>query len=150
MDWFLLLELPASQRWLTDGRRGLSRAWKQTSKCLYFFFFEAAESVPHSLADGILMKCGLNEYRSRIIDANVNRVLPREVAQAVMVPTTLVSRIGVRDIGKDLPRIEHSLYILFGASKPKAQLETFPACIRSGDTSGTTIVPACSPHVLYF
>ena len=34
----------------------------------------------------------------------VNRVLPREVAQAVMVPTTLVSHSLVRDVGKELPR----------------------------------------------
>ena len=34
------------------------------------------------------------------------RVLPREIAQAVMVPTTLVSRSLVRDVGKELPRVE--------------------------------------------
>ena len=76
----------------------------------------------------------------------MNRVLPREVAQAVMVPTTLVSRSRVRDVGKELPRVEPGLSMLFGASKPEAQLETFPACIRSRDTSGTTIVPTCSPQ----
>ena len=56
----------------------------------YFSFFEAEERVTHSLVNCILMECGLHEYRCRIVDANVNRVLPREVAQAVMVPTTLV------------------------------------------------------------
>ena len=76
----------------------------------------------------------------------VNRVLPREVAQAVMVPTTLVSRSGVRGVSKELPRIEPDLSMLFGASKPKARLETFSACIRSGDTSGKTIIPTCSPQ----
>ena len=34
----------------------------------------------------------------------MNRVLPREVTQAVMVSTTLVSHSLVRDVGKELPR----------------------------------------------
>ena len=35
----------------------------------------------------------------------MNRVLPREVAQAAMVPTTLVSN-WVGDVGKEIPRAE--------------------------------------------
>ena len=64
-------------------------------------FFEV-DRVTHSLFDDILMKCEVHGYRCRIVDTNVNRVLPREVAHAVMVPTTLVSRSGVRDVGKEL------------------------------------------------
>ena len=67
----------------------------------------------------------------RIVDVNVSRVLPREVAQAAMVPTTLVSQSLVRDVGKELPRFyrfyRFHLYSS-GASRPIAQLETFPAC----------------------
>ena len=99
-----------------------------------FFFFDANEGVTHSLElffDAIMIEC--EEYR--IVDAIVNRVLPREVAQAVMVPTTLVSRSLVRDVGKDLPRDEPVVCVCsFGASEHKARLETFPACICSGDT----------------
>ena len=74
---------------------------------LTFFFFGDDEGVTHSLNlffGAILIACEEYEYRSRIVDAIVNRVLPREVTQAVMVPTTLVSRSLVRDIGKKLPR----------------------------------------------
>ena len=34
----------------------------------------------------------------------MNRLLPREVTQALMVSTTLVSHSLVRDVGKELPR----------------------------------------------
>ena len=34
----------------------------------------------------------------------MRRVLPRKVPQTVMVPTILVSRSLVRDVGKELPR----------------------------------------------
>ena len=54
---------------------------------LSFFFFDE-EGVTHSCATGIL-KCGESRYRSLNVDANVRGVLPREVAQAVKVPTTL-------------------------------------------------------------
>ena len=114
-----------------------------------FFFFETEEGVTHSLVDGILMECGLHEYRCRIVDANVNRVLPREVAQAVMVRRHSFNGVLVRDVGKELPRVEPGLSMLFGSSKPKARLETFPACICSGDTLGTTIVPRCSPYMCF-
>ena len=43
----------------------------------------------------------------------MNRVLPREVAQAVMVPMTLVSRSLVRDVGKELPRDEPVVFDSF-------------------------------------
>ena len=54
----------------------------------YSFFFFAEEGVTHSRAAGIL-KCGESEYRCFKVDANVRGVLPREVAQAITVPTTL-------------------------------------------------------------
>ena len=44
--------------------------------------------MTHSRAAGIL-KCGESEYRCLKVDANVRGVLPREVAQAITVPTTL-------------------------------------------------------------
>ena len=49
----------------------------------FFFFFEA-EDVIHSLVFfvDILIGCEVHEYRSRIVDAIVNRVLPREVTQS--------------------------------------------------------------------
>ena len=72
-----------------------------------FFFFEADESATHSLDIfvDILIECEVHEYRCRLVDANVNRVLPREVAQAAIVPTTFVSRSLVRDVGKELHRV---------------------------------------------
>ena len=54
----------------------------------FTFFFFAEKGVTHSRAAGIL-KCGESEYRCLKVDANVKGVLPREVAQAVKVPTTL-------------------------------------------------------------
>ena len=54
----------------------------------FTFFFFAEEGATHSRAAGIL-KCGKSEYRWRKVDANVRGVLPREVAQALTVPTTL-------------------------------------------------------------
>ena len=54
------------------------------------FFFFAEEGVTHSCAADIL-GCGESEYRCLKVDANVTGVLPREVAQAVMVPMTLES-----------------------------------------------------------
>ena len=74
----------------------------------HFFFFKADEGVTHSLDlfIDILIEYEVHEYRCPlIVDVNVNRVLPREVAQAAMVPTTLVSRSLVRDVGKELPRV---------------------------------------------
>ena len=46
--------------------------------------------MTHSRAAGILER-EEPEYRCHKVDANVRGVLPREVAQAVMVPTTLES-----------------------------------------------------------
>ena len=54
----------------------------------FIFFFFAEEGVTHSRATGIL-KCGESEYRCLKVDANVRGALPREVTQAVKVPTTL-------------------------------------------------------------
>ena len=54
----------------------------------FTFFFFAEEGATYSRAAGIL-KCGGSEYRCRKVDANVRGVLPREIAQAITVPTTL-------------------------------------------------------------
>ena len=69
--------------------------------------------MTHSLVAGILMECGLHEYYYPTVDANVIRVLPREGAQAVMVPTTSVSRSLVRDVDKELPRVEPVVCLSF-------------------------------------
>ena len=71
------------------------------------FFFKTDESATHSLDNfvDIFIECEVHEYRCRLVDANVNRVLPREVAQAAIVPTTFVSRSLVRDVGKELHRV---------------------------------------------
>ena len=53
-----------------------------------FFFFECDEGVTHSRPVGMVI-CGLSKCRSLSLDANVRGVLPREVAQAVEIPTTL-------------------------------------------------------------
>ena len=74
-------------------------------------FFLEAEGLTHSRVFfvDILIGCEVHEYRCRIVvvssHAIANRVLPREVAQAVMIPTTLVSS-WVGDVGKELPRTE--------------------------------------------
>ena len=60
------------------------------------------------------------------VDAKAIRVLPREVAQAVMVPTTLVSS-WVGYVGKELPRAEPVVCMLFGASKPKSTAGNLPS-----------------------
>ena len=48
------------------------------------FFFSAEEGVTHSR-----LGCRESKYRCLKVDANVRGVIPREVAQAVKVPTTL-------------------------------------------------------------
>ena len=80
----------------------------------------------------------------------MNRVLAREVAQAVMVPTTLVSRSGVRDVGKELPRVEFSLSMLFGASKPKTRLETFQHAYVPGIPQGQPLYRGAFHSFLIF
>ena len=57
---------------------------------LTFFFFECEEGVTHSRTAGMMI-CGRSKCRS-IVDANVRGTLPREVAQAVEVPTTLEAK----------------------------------------------------------
>ena len=56
----------------------------------------------------------------------VEGVLPREVAQAAMVPTALVSRSLVEGYGQGAASV---LSIPFRVGRPSAQLETFPACM---------------------
>ena len=48
----------------------------------------------------------------------VNKVLPREVTQAVMVRATLVSRSRVRDVGKELPRVGPVVIVPFRVGGP--------------------------------
>ena len=55
------------------------------------------------------------------------RVSPREVAQVVMIPTTLDSTELGRDVGKELPRAEPFVCMLFGASKPKSTAGNLPS-----------------------
>ena len=85
---------PALDVWLMPrlGSIGEAGFEKITLFCL------EAQGVTHSpvFFVGILIGCEVHKYRCRIVDAVVNRVLPREVAQAVMVPKTLVSRSWVR------------------------------------------------------
>ena len=54
--------------------------------------------------DDILIGCKVNEYRCRIVDANVKGVLPREVAQEAMVPMNsfLVEGCGQGDASIEL------------------------------------------------
>ena len=47
----------------------------------------------------------------------MNRALPREVAQAVMVPTTRFTELG-RDVGKELPRDRPVVFVSFRADGP--------------------------------
>ena len=84
-----------------------------------FFFFDADGGVTHSLElffDAILIGCDEREYRCRNVDANVIRVLPREVAQAV--PTTLVSRNLVRGVGNELPQVKPGVCMTFKVDRP--------------------------------
>ena len=82
------------------------------------FFVLEADGVTHSFFDDILIECEGYECRCRLFDANVNRVLPREVAQAVTVPMTLVLRSGVRDVGKELPRLGPVVFVPFRVGGP--------------------------------
>ena len=66
------------------------------------------------------MECEECECRCRNVDANnVIRVLPRKVAQAEMVPTTLALRSWVGDVGKELPRDEPVNVCPLGRTSPK-------------------------------
>ena len=89
MGLFLLLEPPGFQRWMSGWCRGSTRSKRQASKNIYIFL-AADEGVTQSFdffLDGILIGCRVLENRCRIVDANVRGILPREVAQAGMVPT---------------------------------------------------------------
>ena len=61
----------------------------------------------------------------------VNRVLPREVAQAVKGSNdTRFYGVGSGDVGKELPRNKSVLYVLFvGEPAQKHRQETFPGCM---------------------
>ena len=54
----------------------------------------------------ILLGCRVRDYFCRIVDANAKDVLPREVAQAAIVPTNLYYGALSRNVGKELPRFD--------------------------------------------
>ena len=56
--------------------------------------------------------------RGPTVDANLNIVLPREIAETVMAPTTLASRNLVRDVGKELPRVGPIVFLPFRVGGP--------------------------------
>ena len=73
------------------------------------------------------------------------RALPREVAQAVMVPTTFVLRSSVRDVGKELPRDGPVLSMSCKDGLTLSISRNLPSTHVPGIPSGTTtIVPTCS------
>ena len=144
------MRLPASHavdvRWVPWLVSGVEISFES----LTCFSLEADVGVTQSFEfffDGILIGCGVRGYhRGRIVDANnVKGVLPREVAQAAMVPTALVSRSlaeGCR---------QRSCLGFFYALQCWQTLSTtgnLPSMhVGSGETSGTTIVPTWSPIV---
>ena len=72
------------------------------------------------------------ESRSRIVDAIVDRVLPREVAQAVKGSNdTRFYGVGSGDVGKKLPRIKSVVVCVLvkGERSHEAPQETFPGCM---------------------
>ena len=73
---------------------------------------------------------------SPIVDAVVNRVLPREVAQAVKGSNdTRFYRVGSGDVGKELPRNKSVLCLSFvgGLSHEAPTGNVFRMHVRSGD-----------------
>ena len=79
--------------------------------------------------DAIFIRCRIRGYRCRVVDAIVNMVLPREVAQAAMISTALVSWSFVRDVGKELPWDGPVVFLSFRGDRLSVQLETSPACM---------------------
>ena len=85
-----------------------------------------------------------------------NRVLPREIAQAVMAPTAIVSS-WVGNVGKELRRDEPVIFVLFGASKPKRttgnlrSMHVFRGYLRDNHCStnvlSTVLPPFCVSSV---
>ena len=66
-----------------------------------------------------LIGCFRREYRYRTVDAIVNRVLPREVAQAVK-SSNDTRFYGVRsgDVGKELPQNKSVVCVLLLGERP--------------------------------
>ena len=109
------------------------------------FFFEE-EGATHSRTAGIVI-CGESKCRSLKVDANVRGVLPREVAQAVKVPTILEGYgVGSGDVGKELPRGWSRKCLSFGADMPVAFLETGSRMHIFRDTLGSTMVVRGALH----
>ena len=66
-----------------------------------------------------LIRCLRRECCYRLVDAIVNRVLPREVAQAVKGSNdTRFYEVGSGDAGKELPRNKSVVCVLLWASVP--------------------------------
>ena len=74
-------------------------------------------------------QCLRRECHYRLVDAIVNRVLPREVAQAVKYSNdTRFYGVGSGDVGKKLPRTK-SVLCVWTDSPMKHQQEKFPGCM---------------------
>ena len=63
-----------------------------------------------------------------------------------MVPTTLVSRSLVRDVGKELPRDESVVFMSFKGGPTLSTSGNLPSMHVPGIPPGTTFVPTCSPQ----
>ena len=62
-----------------------------------------------------------------------------------MVPATLVSRSGVGDVGKELSWVGLVVFVPFKDGLTNSTTGKLPSMhVRSGNTSGTTIVLTCS------
>ena len=77
----------------------------------------------------------------------MNRVLPREVAQAVKVPTTLDATEWGRDVGKDLPRVETRCICVLRGELSLCTAGNLPSMLMFRRyLSGTTIVVRGALH----
>ena len=79
----------------------------------------------------------------------MNRVLPREVVQAVKVPTTLDSTEWVGNVGKELPRNKSVVCVLLRASFPMCTTGSLPSMsmfCRYLSWTTTIVVLTCSLH----
>ena len=87
----------------------------------------------------------------------MNKVLPCDVAQAVMVPTTtLVSRSGDRGVGKELLRVELGFFIFFwdepvqsttGNLPSMHKFRGYPRDNHCTDVLSTVLPPFCVSSV---
>ena len=91
-----------------------------------------------------LIGCLRREYRYRTVDAIVNRVLPREVAQAVKGSNdTRFYGVESGDVDKELPRNKSVVCVSFvgGLAQKQHHRKRFQdACLFRGYNLGSTIV----------